>query len=108
MYTQDYIHESSESTDSSEIILEYHHESGSNRVWAKFKFKDGFEINLNAVCKGEYSWCIRVNENNEVKEFGSLKMEFDDSTVFIETRVDSINNYRRYLDLLPGKYKKVK
>lgn len=108
LYAQNYIPESSISLEDAEIILEYHHESGSNRDLAKFIFKDGFEINLDAVCKGDYPWCIRANENDQTVDLGALKMEFYGKTIIVETKIDSCKKYMKYLDMLAGKYKKVK
>ena len=103
-----YIPETSTSIETAEVILEYSFKPGANRPGANFNFKDGFEIDLNAVCEGEYNWCIRMYENDEIVNLGSLKMEFhnDGNDVIIETRIDNNSQYKKYLDLLPGKYKK--
>ena len=108
IYCQNYIPVVSSSLKTSNLVLIYHYGIDSNRPTAKFRFKDGFEIILNAVCKGEYSWCIRVYENSRVVELGSLKMDFDNNNknVVIKTRIDKYGKYKKYLDLLPGRYKK--
>jgi hypothetical protein len=109
-YAQNYIPENSRSLKTAEVILEYSFEPGANRPWARFKFTDGFEIQLDAVCPRDYPWCIRVAEDDHEINLGSLKMEFYDNQnlVIITTSIDDNTKYKRYLDLLPGKYIKVK
>jgi hypothetical protein len=109
-YAQDYIPENSSSIETARVILEYSFKPGANRPWAKFRFKDGFEINLNAVCEGDYAWCIRVYEDDRIIDLGSLKIEFYDNQnlIIVKTRINNNEKYERYLDLLQGKYKKVK
>lgn len=109
-YAQTYIPETASSRETTEVILEYSFKPGANRPWATFRFKDGFEVDLNAVCAGEYAWCIRVYEDDRMIDLGSLKLEFYDNqnVIIVTTRVDNNKKYERYLRLLPGKYKKVK
>lgn len=109
-YAQNYIPEHSRSIKTAEVILEYSSEPGANRPWARFKFRDGFEIQLDAVCEGDYSWCMRVSEDERIINLGSLKMEFYDNhdIIIVTTRIDNNIKYKQYLDLLPGKYIKAK
>jgi hypothetical protein len=109
-YAQTYIPETSSSIEATEVILEYSFKPGANRPWAQFKFKDGFEVELNAVCEGDYAWCIRVYKGGRIIDLGSLKLEFHDNqnVIIVTTKVDNNKKYDRYLGLLPGKYKKVK
>lgn len=109
-YAQNYIPETSTSLKTAAVILEYSFEPGANRPWARFKFKDGFEIHLNAVGKGDYSWEMRAYEDERIINLGSLKIEFydDQNIIIVTTRIDNNKKYKRYLDLLPGKYIKVK
>lgn len=109
-YSQNYIPEASTSIKTSEVILEYFFEPGANRPWANFKFKDGFEIHLNSVCEGDYNWCIRIYEDDKIVDLGSLKMEFhnNENVIVIKTRIENNKKYKKYLDLLQGKYKKVR
>jgi hypothetical protein len=109
-YAQNYIPESSESKETAEVILGYSFQHGANRPRAQFKFKDGFEINLNAVCEGEYAWCIRVYEDDRIIDLGSAKIEVDDNQnrVIVKTKSDNNSKYKRYLDVLPGIYKRVR
>jgi hypothetical protein len=109
-YAQNYIPETSTSLKTAAVILEYSFEPGANRPWARFKFKDGFEITLNAVGEGDYSWEMRTYEDERIINLGSLKMEFQDdqNIIIVTTRIDNNKRYRRYLDLLPGKYIMVK
>jgi hypothetical protein len=107
-YADNYIPETSTSIKSAEVILEYSFEPGANRPWARFKFKDGLEITLHAVGAGDYLWEMRTYEGEHIIDLGSLKMEFGDghNSILVTTRIDNNKKYRRYLDLLPGKYKK--
>jgi hypothetical protein len=109
-YAQTYIPETSSSIEATEVILEYSFKPGANRPWAQFKFKDGFQIGLNAVCEGDYAWCIRVYEDDRMIDLGSLKLDFYDNqnVIIVTTRTDDNNKYKQYLGLLPGKYKKIK
>ena len=109
-YALNYIPENSRSIRTAEVILENSFESGANRPWARFEFKDGFEIHLNAVCKGDYSWCMSVYEGDHILNAGSLQMEFYDNQniIIVTTMIDNNKKYRRYLDLLLGKYIEVK
>jgi hypothetical protein len=109
LFCQNYIHVASSSLKTSELILEYHYDSVSNRPTAKFRFNDGFELILNAVCEGEFPWCIRIYENNRIVELGSLNMDLDKGkkNIFIKVRIDTYGKYKKYLDLLPGRYKKM-
>jgi hypothetical protein len=109
-YAENYIPETSTSLKTAAVILEYSFEPGANRPWARFKFKDGFEINLNAACEGDYSWCMKVYEGERIINLGSLKMEFYDNQnlIIVTTKIDNNKKYKRYLDLLPGKYIKAK
>jgi hypothetical protein len=109
-YAQNYIPEASTSIKTSEVILAYSFEPGANRPSANFKFKDGVEINLNAVCEGDYSWFIRIYEDDKTIDLGSLKMEFHNNrnAIVLKTRIDNNKKYKKYLDLLAGKYRRVK
>jgi hypothetical protein len=109
-YAQNYIPESSSAITTAEVILEYSFEAGANRPWARFTFRDGFEIQLNAVDEGDYPWSIRVSEEDHILNLGSLKMEFYDNQnyIIVTTKINNNKKYKRYLDLLPGKYIKVK
>lgn len=106
-----YIPEAAPSMKDSKVVLEYSSDAGSNRPYAGLKFKDGFQIELNAVCEGDYAWCIRIWEGGVVHEVGSLKMVFhDDGILEIKTRIHhdkTFNKFHQHLDLLPGRYKLV-
>lgn len=108
---QNYIPESSTSVKTAEIILKYSHKKETQRPSANLKFKDGFKIDLNAVCEGDYAWCMRVYENDRMIELGSLKIEFHKrkNIAILKTKIINFDSkYKKYLDLVPGKFKKVK
>lgn len=110
-YGQKYIPVLFNSKEASEVILEYSDKAGAQRPWAHLRFKDGFEIRLSAVCEGDYAWCMRVYENDKVIELGSLKIEFHKrkNLAVLKTRITNISTkYKKYLDVVPGKYKKVR
>ncbi len=107
--TRTYIPISAASAETSDIILEYSFEPGANRPSAALRFSDGFRLDLNAVSEGEYSWSMRIVEDSKVIDLGSLKMEFpNDKTVLIQTKVNDSTPYLKYLELIPGEYKRVK
>jgi hypothetical protein len=91
--------------------LEYSHETAAQRPSANLKFKDGFKIDLNAVCEGDYAWCMRVYENDEILELGSLKIEFHKkkNIAVLKTRITNTDpKFKKYLDLIQGNYRKLK
>lgn len=110
-YGQKYIPILFNSVETSEVVLEYSDKAGAQRPWAHLKFRDGFEIHLNAVCEGDYAWCMRVFENDKMIELGSLKIKFHKrrNLAVLKTRITNvITRYKKYLDVVPGKYKKVR
>jgi hypothetical protein len=54
-------------------------------------------------------WEMRAYEGEQIINLGSLKIEFYDNQniIIVTTSVDINKKYKRYLNLLPGKYIKV-
>lgn len=89
--------------DNPEFILKYSILEGSNRPTISVDFEDGMEMYFNATCEGEYSWCIKDNEMNEI---GVMKIRFSEngSTARISIKsYDNSSEYEPYLNLLKGK-----
>jgi hypothetical protein len=88
------------------FVLHYSYLQGANRPSLEVKFYDGFELYFNSVCEGDYFWCIR-NENNE--EIGFMKLTFEQNGEIAIVRIKRnhlSDNYAEYLDLLIGKLHK--
>jgi hypothetical protein len=106
---QIFIPEASSSIHTAPVMLELSSDPGANRPWARITFKDGFNLDLNAVCEGEYSWCIRKQERGRTVELGSMKMELRHNarSMVLRTRIPLRTIYEKYLNLLPGRYKRM-
>ena len=104
-FSQTYIPIAAKSKDNASVVLNYF--KGENRPSADFKFSDGYSFSLNAVCEGDYCWCIR---NSKFEDIGYMKLDFEQNgkiaKISIKKNTDS-TPYLKYLNLLPGSYKKV-
>jgi hypothetical protein len=89
--------------DNPEFTLKYSNLEGSNRPTISVDFADGMEMYFNATCEGEYSWCIKDNEMNEI---GVMRIRFSEngSTARISIKsYDNSSEYEPYFNLLKGK-----
>ena len=92
-----------ENYDNPEFTLKYSNLEGSNRPSISVDFVDGMEMYFNATCEGEYSWCIKDNEMNEI---GVMRIRFSEngSTARISIKsYDNSSEYEPYFNLLKGK-----
>jgi hypothetical protein len=98
-----YISENEGSAQNAAFILTYSNFPGSNRPSLTIAFGDGTEMYFNATCEGEYFWCIRDGEMNEI---GTMRIRFnnDGSQARISIkRNENSSQYDRYLSLIEGK-----
>ena len=111
----DYIN-TSNSFEDSKVIINYCYEQGSNRPSASIKFKDSSEVYLNAVCPGDFSWCVRLLKNGVMNDIGYLKIDFYNHAdkMVVKSSInqailksnDSIK-YKNIITVLAGRYKKI-
>jgi len=99
----DYIPIEEFSKQTASFILSYSFIYGANRPSIEIQFGDGTEIYFNAVCEGDFFWCIRNAENEEI---GNMKLEFenDGETGIISIKKNYLSkNYKEVLEMLEGK-----
>lgn len=95
------IKESKENTAS--FVLSYSYNKGANRPSLGVKFYDEFEIYFNAVCEGEYFWCIR---NEKMEDIGFMKLTFEKNGEIANVKIKRnalSDRYSKHLDMLIGK-----
>ncbi len=75
----------------SKVKFIYDANTGGNRPSLSIRFPDGFDYfeNVMPVCAGEYYWCLR-NKNNE--DIAYLKIDFNTnkSKISVKIKFDSI------------------
>jgi len=98
----DYIPIEEVNKQSASFILSYSHVRGANRPHLEVQFADETKLYFNAVCDGDYSWCIVDIDNEPV---GSMNLEFQNRGEFgfIKIKRDRLaKNYDTALNLLSG------
>jgi hypothetical protein len=98
-----YIPIEEESMQTASFILEYSNSKGANRPSISLQFGEGPNLFLNAVCDGDYYWCIR---NEDYEDIGYMKIIFEDNgeTANILIKRDNPSQeYEKQLKLLEGK-----
>lgn len=86
------------------VSINYELPPGANRPSATILYNDSFEFSLIAVCPGEFAWCIRDDNNNDI---GALKFSFAKSNEHLKIDMISDNppiKYKKYLDIVEGYY----
>ena len=99
----DYISIKESNKKTASFFLSYSYTKGANRPYLEVKFHDEFKIYFNAVCEGDYFWCI-INENME--EIGYMKLTFEKNGEIANVKIKRnalSDRYSKYLDMLMGK-----
>ena len=99
----DYIPIKESNKKTASFILSYSFPKGANRAKLEVKFYDNFEIYFNAVCEGDYFWCVK-NENMD--DIGYMKLSFEQNGEIANIKIKRnalSDRYRKYLDMLTGK-----
>lgn len=99
----DYISIKDSNKETASFVLSYSYTKGANRPYLEVKFFDDFEIYFNAVCDGDYFWCVR-NENME--DVGYMKITFEKNGEIANVKIKRnalSDRYSKYLDMLDGK-----
>lgn len=102
-----YISENEASTQNAAFILTYSNLANVNRPTLEIQFGDGFELNFNATCEGEYFWCVR---NNDFEDIAVMKLTFSNNgnDAYIEIKkISNSSRYDDYFDLISGRLVKV-
>ena len=95
------INESNKKTAS--FVLRYSFPIAANRPELEVKFYDDVQLYFNAVCEGDYFWCVK-NENMD--DIGYMKLSFDQNGEIANIKIKRnalSDRYRKYLDMLTGK-----
>jgi hypothetical protein len=102
-----YISENEVSTQNAAFILTYSNLEGANRPSVEIQFGDGFELYFNASCDGEYSWCVR---NSDFEDIAVMKLSFSNNgnDAYIEIKkISNSSRYDDYFDLISGRLVRV-
>ena len=100
----DYIPIKKSNKKTTSFVLSYSYTKGANRPFLEIKFYDEIEIYFNAVCEGDYFWCIR-NENME--DIGYMKLTFEKNGEIANVKIKRnalSDGYSKHLDMLIGKF----
>ena len=89
------------------FILEYSYTKGANRPFIDLQFGEGPDFFLNAVCEGEYNWCIRNEDNQDIAYMKILFENNGETAELLIMRNDLSQEYENYLNLLEGKVHKM-
>ena len=96
-----------DSTHLDKVSLHYSFGEGYNRPSVEVTFIDGPNLFFNAVCEGDYSWCIRNYENEDI---GYMKLTFQDNgkRAIVSIKHNELSdNYLKYLHHLKGNYERI-
>ncbi len=92
------------------VTLKYDENKGGNRPYLEIHFKDGFNLFswVTPVCEGDYAWCLR-NANNE--DIAYLKIDIVGNILTSSFKLDPIfykqpnaTNMKKHIDLLKGTF----
>jgi hypothetical protein len=96
------------------VTFRYDENEGGNRPSLEIQFKDGFKQFswVTPVCEGEFSWCLR-NTNNE--DIAYLKIDVVGNTLVSTYKLDPIfykqpnsASLKKHIDLLKGSFVRYK
>jgi hypothetical protein len=102
------------SVQASEVTIKYKKGASDTRPSMGIYFSDGFSMfeHVLPVCPGDYPWCLRNKENNDI---ASLRLNFLNNKLFILVKLDpaikddkSKNEILKHINLLKGTFVMVK
>jgi hypothetical protein len=102
-----YIPNEASSVRDAQFVVSYSFLEGANRPKLSIKFKDGFSLSFNAVCEGDFPWCIR-NTNQEDVGYLRLKFAQNGKVARIDIKKNNLSSqYSDHLNMLVGKLNRI-